>query len=352
MTRTGAMQHFARIEQAGSGTLERSFTPLTPSRTMGGRLIDGTWTTKRDLEQSEDGSFQRQESVFRATVGSASHPLESGRYHLYVSHACPWAHRTLIMRALLGLEDAIGVSVVHPHMTDEGWHFGAANDAYPTPDHLHDKSFLREIYTKADPKFTGRVTVPVLWERERETIVKNESREIIGQLNTQFRPLATRDRELYPEALRSRIDAAIDAIYPAINNGVYRCWFASKESAYRSAFEELFTALAEWNDVLSTQRFTCGDALTLADVCLFTTLFRFDSVYYVHFKCNGQHIYEYEHLWRFVRDVYQTEGVAATCHLDHIKLHYYRSHPQLNPRGFVPVGPSLSFDEPVVWPVA
>jgi putative glutathione S-transferase len=317
---------------------------------MGGRLVEGQWTTKSNWEQSEDGAFQRQESVFRDTVGGDAHPVAPGRYHLYVSHACPWAHRTLITRALLGLDDAISVSVVHPHMTGEGWHFGGADDAYPTPDHLYGKPFLRELYTKADPQFTGRVTVPILWDRERETIVNNESREIIVQLNDAFRPLATRERDLYPSALRPTIDAAIDAIYPVINNGVYRCGFAAKESAYQTAFDELFSALDHWDQVLATQRFTCGDSLTLADICLFTTLFRFDSVYYVHFKCNGRHIYEYAHLWRFVRDVYQTEGVAETCHLDHIKLHYYRSHLQLNPRGFVPVGPTISFDEPVVWP--
>lgn len=315
---------------------------------MGGRLVEGQWKTEKEWEQSDDGSFQRQESFFRDAVGGEAHPVEAGRYHLYVSYACPWAHRTLITRALLGLDDAIGVSVVHPHMGDDGWYFGAEDDGFGVAkDDLYDLPFLRDIYTRADDSFTGRVTVPVLWDRKAETIVNNESREIIVQLDQAFRPLAKGNIELYPEALRPQIDAAIDAVYPVINNGVYKCGFASKESAYREAFEELFGALGYWDEVLGRQRFVCGDTMTLADICLFTTLFRFDSVYYVHFKCNGRHIYEYENLWRFTREVYQTPGVAETCRLDHIKHHYYTSHPQLNPRRFVPVGPTLDFNTPV-----
>jgi putative glutathione S-transferase len=315
---------------------------------MGGRLVQGQWTTKPDWEKTTDGSFKRQESFFRHFVGTEPRfAVAEGRYHLFISHACPWAHRTMIVRALLGLEDAISVSAVHPLMTDEGWHFDPEDPEYPTVDALFGERYLRDVYLRADPEFTGRVTVPVLWDRVEQTIVNNESREIIEMFSTVFEPLWTRPCALYPEDLRTEINAAMDAIYGPINNGVYRCGFAGTQAAYDAALAGLFGALEHWEDVLGRQRFMVGESMTLADVALFTTLVRFDLVYYVHFKTNLRHIYEMPNLWGFVRDVYQMTNVAETCRLDEYKVHYYRSHPQLNPRGFVPGGPQLNLDAPV-----
>lgn len=314
---------------------------------MSGRLEEGVWTTKKTWEHAKDGEFRRQESFFRERVEAGGRfDVEAGRYHLYVSHACPWAHRTLIVRALLGLEDAISVSVVHPLMTAEGWHFGADDPDFPTPDHLHGERFLRDIYVRANPTFTGRVTVPVLWDKKENTIVNNESREIIEMLATVFRPLWTQQRELFPEAKRDEINAHIDRMYPAINNGVYRCGFAGSQEAYDRAFGELFEGLDHFDEVLSGRRFLTGPELSLADVCLFTTLYRFDPVYVVHFKTNLRRIVDYENLWGFVRDLHAQSGVADVCHLDHIKDHYYRSHLQLNPRGIVPQGPEIDYGAP------
>jgi putative glutathione S-transferase len=316
---------------------------------MGGFLRDGEWITKEKWEQSEDGHFKRQVSVFRDWITQgpeARFQPGRGRYHLYVSLACPWAHRTLIVRALKGLEDAISVSVVEPYMGDGGWTFDPDHDDASTPDHLFGFDALRHVYTKADPTFSGRVTVPVLWDRETHTIVNNESSEIIRMLDQTFGELSTRDAVLYPEPLRAEIDAATDAIYEPINNGVYRCGFASKASAYAESFEALFDALDHWDAHLATRRYMVGDQLTLADVCMFTTLVRFDPVYYVHFKTNRQLIAQFPNLSGYVRDIYQTPGVAETVNLFHIKQHYYRSHTQLNPKGFVPLGPALDLDAP------
>jgi putative glutathione S-transferase len=316
---------------------------------MGGFLRDGEWITKEKWEQSEDGHFKRQVSVFRDWITQdpeARFQPGRGRYHLYVSLACPWAHRTLIVRALKGLEDAISVSVVEPYMGDDGWTFDPDHDDASTPDHLFGFDALRHVYTKADPTFSGRVTVPVLWDRETHTIVNNESSEIIRMLDQTFGELSTRDAVLYPEPLRAEIDAATDAIYEPINNGVYRCGFASKASAYAESFEALFDALDHWDAHLATRRYMVGDQLTLADVCMFTTLVRFDPVYYVHFKTNRQLIAQFPNLSGYVRDIYQTPGVAETVDLFHIKQHYYRSHTQLNPKGFVPLGPALDLDAP------
>lgn len=311
---------------------------------MGGRFIDGQWITEKNWEKAADGSFKRQVSVFRNwTAPDGVFPVEAGRYHLYISHACPWAHRTLIVRALLGLEDVISVSAVHPLMTDDGWHFDAEDAEYPCRDHLYGEPFLRNIYLRANSQYTGRVTVPILWDKQTETIVNNESRDIIQMLATDFAALGTRQADLYPEALRAEIDAAMDHIYQPINNGVYRCGFAGNQAAYDQALMELFEALDHWESVLSRQRFMTGEALTLADIALFTTLVRFDAVYYVHFKTNIQRIVDYPGLWRFVRAVHQWPQIAGTCHMDQIKEHYYRSHLQLNPRGIVPGGPVLDF---------
>mgnify|MGYP002619508576 CR=1 FL=1 len=276
--------------------------------------------------------------------GTGDFPLEAGRYHLYVSLACPWAHRTLIARSLLGLEKALSISVSHPLMLDNGWDFRSGRAEVPDP-HLH-VDYLWQLYVAAEPAYTGRVTVPVLWDRERSTIVNNESREILRMLSTEFRPLWTRERDLCPDDLREEIDRVIAEIYDPINDGVYRTGFAISQQAYEEAVAKLFDALDHWESVLANQRYTCGDRLTEADICLFTTLVRFDPVYFTHFKCNVRRIVDYPNLWGFVRDVYQTPGVAETVRLDHIKQHYFGSHETINPTGIVPVGPAIDFDSP------
>ena len=311
-----------------------------------GRLVEGRWTTEW-YSPDERGRFVRGETQFRDRVtadGSSGFAAEAGRYHLYVSLACPWAHRTLIVRKLKKLEGAISVSVVHPVMGDDGWSF--AEGPGTVPDTVNGARFLREVYVKARPDYTGRVTVPILWDRERGTIVNNESREIIRMLDTEFAALGDPSVSLYPEPLRAAIDEAITAIYTPVNNGVYRAGFATTQEAYDEAVTELFQALDRWDGLLSRRRYLCGDALTLADVCLFTTLFRFDPVYSGHFKCNLRRLVEYESLWPYLRDIYQTPGVAETCDLDHVKQHYYRSHPTINPTRIVPKGPLLDHRAP------
>ncbi|RAL21002.1 glutathione-dependent reductase [Lujinxingia litoralis] len=309
-----------------------------------GVMVDGVWRSDTWVRNNE-GHFQRDPTTFRHQVvdePGARFALTPGRYHLYVSHACPWAHRTLIARALLGLEDAIDVSVVHPHMLDDGWTF---DKDFPgaTGDRVSGLAFLRELYLQADSTYSGRVTVPVLWDREEETIVNNESREIIRMFSTVFRPLASQPVDLAPEALRSLIDERIDAIYEPVNNGVYRSGFATSQKAYQEALTELFDALGHWERHLSTHRYLAGDSFSEADICLFTTLLRFDPVYYGHFKCNLRHVYELPNLWNYLLEIYQMPGVAETCHIDHIKEHYYYSHDMINPTRVVPVGPLLDF---------
>ena len=304
---------------------------------MGGKLVDGNWVTKETWESDDSGSFKRQESVFRNQVERA----ETGRYHLYISHACPWAHRTLMTRTLLGLESVFTYSNVHPLMLDDGWQFEPEDTRFPSVDPIYARRYLRDVYLHADPNYTGRVTVPILWDRQSDTIVNNESAEIIRMMAVDFAPLGTTGLELYPAALRPAIDDAMQRFYSPINNGVYRCGFARSEAAYTAAHNELFAALDEWNDVLADRPFLCGDALTLADIALFPTLIRFDPVYYVHFKTSKKHVYEYPHLWSFVRRMYALPGVAQTVHFDQIKTHYFASHRQLNPRGFVPDGPDM-----------
>lgn len=307
-----------------------------------GRLVDGKWTTEWYTPDAE-GRFVRGETAFRKRLtadGSSGFPVEAGRYHLYVSYACPWAHRTLIARALLGLEEAISISVVNPFMGDDGWTFAEGPGVAPDP--IHQARFLWQIYVARAPEYTGRVTVPILLDKPTGTIVNNESREILRMLDA----MRGERQSLAPEALRAEIDRTIDAIYTPVNNGVYRAGFAVSQGAYEEAVLELFAALDRWEEVLSTRRYLCGSALTEADVCLFTTLFRFDPVYHGHFKCNVRRIQDYPNLWGFVRDVYQLPGVAATCRLDHIKEHYYRSHPNINPTRIVPVGPSIDYSTP------
>jgi glutathionyl-hydroquinone reductase len=311
-----------------------------------GVLQAGKWIADRQQEDTQ-GRFVRPSTTFRNQVqanGENGFPAEAGRYHLYVSLACPWAHRTLMMRQLKGLTNAISVSVVDPVMGEHGWEF--SEGAGCIPDAVNQAHYLWELYVKADRHYSGRVTVPILWDKQTQTIVNNESREIIRMFDTEFGAIAQSDRDLYPVELQAAIDQTIDAIYQPINNGVYRAGFATQQAAYEEAVTELFDALNHWEQVLNQQRYLCGNQLTEADICLFTTLFRFDAVYYVHFKCNLQHIYEYPNLWGYLRDLYQTPGVKETCNLDHIKRHYYISHPKVNPSRLVPKGPLLEFETP------
>jgi putative glutathione S-transferase len=309
-----------------------------------GMMIDGKWTNE-EYKQDQEGRFQRNPTTFRNQItadGASGFPAVADRYHLYVSYACPWAHRTLIMRQLKGLTDAISISAVDPLMADNGWEF--SDFPGTIPDTVNHTKYLREIYALADPNYTGRVTVPILWDKQTSKIVNNESREIIRMFDIEFAEIAKNDINLYPQELQTKIDQAIDDIYNPINNGVYRAGFARSQSAYTEAVTELFTALDYWDNVLANQNYLCGDSLTEADICMFTTLFRFDAVYYVHFKCNLRHIWDYPNLWNYLKRIYQYSGVKDTCNLEHIKLHYYQSHPHINPSGIVPDGPLINFD--------
>ena len=314
-----------------------------------GLLVEGTWKNQW-YDTKKDGRFQRSESQFRDWVTSDGKPAEGrergfkaepGRYHLYVSLACPWAHRTLIFRKLKKLEDIISVDVVHHFMGENGWTFLKEDGA--TGDNLYGSEFLHQIYTRADPSYSGRVTVPVLWDKQTETIVSNESSEIIRMLNAAFDEWGDASLDLSPVALRKEIDAINARVYPAINNGVYRAGFATKQSAYEEAFDELFGALDEMEERLSRSRYLVGDRMTEADWRLFTTLVRFDAVYFGHFKCNLRRIEDYPNLSNYLRDLYQTHGVAETVNMLHIKNHYYASHETVNPTRIVPKGPELDF---------
>ena len=301
----------------------------------------------------EDGEFQRAESGFRNWVtpngeaghtGEGGYAAEPGRYHLYVSYACPWAHRALIVRVLKQLEDVISVSVVHPLMPQESWVF----DEYPgaTGDHLYQSKYMYELYQKAAPNFDGLVTVPVLWDKQRETIVNNESSEIIRMLNSAFDEFGDASVDLYPEALRGEIDEINERVYANVNNGVYRTGFASSQKAYERAFETLFDTLDELEARLANQRYLVGDQITEADWRLFTTLLRFDPVYYGHFKTNKKRLVDYPNLWAYTRELYQVPGIRETVNMDHIKTHYHGSHDWINPSRIVPRGPEIDFDEP------
>jgi glutathionyl-hydroquinone reductase len=305
------------------------------------------------MKTNRNGEFVRWESGFRNWVtpdgspgpsGDGGFRAEPGRYHLYVSYACPWAHRTLIVRALKGLEDLISVSVVHPVMPPESWVFGDYPGATPDPVHGYEK--LHQLYAHAAPDFDGVVTVPVLYDKARDTIVNNESSEIIRMLNSAFDAFGRADLDLYPDALRADIDAVNDLVYDNINNGVYRAGFATSQSAYEAAFDALFATLDELEARLATQRYLVGGRITEADWRLFTTLVRFDAVYHGHFKCNLRRIVDYPSLWAYTRELYQMPGVAETVRMDHIKLHYYASHTAINPTGIVPNGPALDFLAP------
>ena len=296
------------------------------------------------------GEFIRSESGFRNWVtkdgnagptGEGGFTAEPGRYHLYVSYACPWAHRTLIFRALKGLEEVISVSVVHPLMPAESWVFGDYPGA--TVDHVNQAEYLCENYLKADPHFNGLVTVPVLWDKQRHTIVNNESSEIIRMLNTAFDEYGYADVDFYPQELRKQIDEINKPIYDYVNNGVYRAGFARTQDAYERAFDHLFDTLDELEERLSKQRYLVGGQITEADWRLFTTLVRFDAVYYNHFKTNKQRLMDYPNLWAYTRELYQVPGVAETVNMEHIKYHYFGSHRSINPTGIVPQGPVIDF---------
>ncbi|MBU2864647.1 glutathione S-transferase family protein [Reinekea forsetii] len=318
-----------------------------------GLLVEGQWHTDWYDTKANNGRFKRKDSSFRHWVtkdgsagptGDAGFKAEKDRYHLYVSLACPWAHRTLIIRSLKGLEDFISVSVVNAYMADEGWTFNAGNEV--VEDFINHKQRLHEIYTLAKPDYTGRVTVPVLWDKKHNTIVSNESSEIIRMFNSAFDDLGAKEGDFYPKALRSNIDAVNEFVYPNINNGVYRAGFATTPEAYEEAVTELFEALDSVENILSKQRYLTGPSITEADWRLFTTLVRFDAVYVGHFKCNIRRIVDYPSIWGYLKELYQVEGVAATVSIPNIKEHYYASHDMINPTRIIPVGPMLDFTEP------
>lgn len=311
-----------------------------------GKLVEGEWTTQW-YTPDDKGRFVREETKFADRVtrdGSSGFPVASGRYHLYVSLACPWAHRTVLTRKLKGLEKAVSLSVVHPHMGENGWEF---RDAPGTiSDTVNGFEWLYQVYTRANPRYTGRVTVPVLWDKERQTIVCNDSRKIMRMLDHEFDEFANSDVNLCPPELQETVDAEIDALYDPVNNGVYRAGFASSQGAYEEAVTALFEALDSYERRLDTQRFLTGSRLTEADICFFTTLFRFDPVYHYHFKCNLRKIADYRNISNYLRDVYQTPGVAEACDIGHAKEHYFTSHPQINPTRIIPVGPTLDLHAP------
>jgi putative glutathione S-transferase len=311
-----------------------------------GMMIAGKWITDPN-DRDRSGEFHEIPTTFRDRVtadGSSGFKAAAGRYHLYVSLGCPWAHRTLIMRELKGLHQAISVSIVDAIMSDKGWMFSEAPGAIP--DTVNHAQYLQEIYLKANPQFTGRITVPVLWDKQTQTIVNNESREIIRMFDVEFAEWATQNLDLYPQPLQQKIDQTIDALYLPINVGVYRAGFATSQAAYEAAVTELFEHLDRWESVLSQQRYLCGDQLTEADICLFVTLYRFDSVYYGHFKCNLRRIVDYPNLWNYLKDLYQRTQFKATCNLDFIKRGYHMSMTEINPNRIVPQGPIINFDEP------
>ncbi|WP_236202214.1 glutathione S-transferase family protein [Pseudomonas pseudonitroreducens] len=317
-----------------------------------GQLIDGRWHDQW-YDTSKDGRFQRENAQRRNWVTADGQPgptgeggfrAEAGRYHLYVSLACPWAHRTLIYRQLKGLESLIDVSVVSWLMLENGWTFDKALGS--TGDKLDGLTFLHQRYTRDDANYTGRVTVPVLWDKHEQRIVSNESAEIIRMLNTAFDGITGNKLDLYPEPLRAQIDELNERIYPAVNNGVYRAGFATTQDAYEEAFKTLFNELDWLEERLGKQRYLVGEYLTEADVRLFTTLIRFDAVYHGHFKCNLRRLADYPNLSGWLRELYQLEGVAGTVDFQHIKNHYYASHRTINPTGVVPLGPQQDFTSP------
>lgn len=319
-----------------------------------GQLVNGKWDKGWYDTESTGGKFERTQTVFRNWItpdgapgpsGEGGFAAGAGRYHLYVSYACPWAHRTLIFRALKRLDGLIGVSAVHPDMLDEGWTF-ATDFPGATGDTLYGLSHLRDIYTRAVPDVSGRVTVPVLWDRQRETIVSNESAEIIRMFNSAFDDLTGNRDDYWPEPLRDEIETVNARIYDGLNNGVYRAGFATTQDAYDPAVRDVFETLDWLDDRLASRRWLLGDRLTEADWRLFTTLVRFDSVYHLHFKCNRARIVDYPALWDYTRALYQHPGVADTVRMDHIVRHYHYSHDTISPNRIIPINPVLDFMAP------
>ncbi len=314
-----------------------------------GLLVDGQWQDKWYETKSQGGRFQRQDSAFRHTI-SDSGPFkpESGRYHLYISNACPWAHRTLIFRQLKELTQHISVSVVQPHMLENGWEFSLADEHDGEfVDHLHGFKFAHQLYTKAKPDYSGRVTVPILWDKHSQTIVNNESSEIIRILNSAFNDMTGNQLDFYPQPLRSTIDGINERVYHDINNGVYKCGFATTQQAYAEAYDQLFNSLDWVESILKRQSYLAGADITEADWRLFTTLVRFDAVYFGHFKTNKKRIVDYPNTWAYVRGLYQQPGIAQTIKIDQIKQHYYFSHTTINPTQVVPKGPEIDFMLPI-----
>ena len=318
-----------------------------------GLLQEGKWVDQWYDTKSSGGRFVRKAPQFRNWItadgspgpsGEGGFQAEAGRYHLYVSHACPWAHRTMIFRCLKGLEDMISVSVVHWYMAENGWTFEEGEGVIA--DSINNSQFMYQVYTSAKPDYSGRVTVPVLWDKQTNTIVSNESPEIIRMFNSAFDGIGATPGDFYPEPLRDEIDALNDRIYDTVNNGVYKSGFATTQEAYAEAVGPLFETLDWLEERLKLQRYLTGPAITEADWRLFTTLVRFDPVYVGHFKCNVRRIADYPNLSGYVRDLYQQPGVAQTVHMDHIKNHYYASHDSINPTRVVPVGPDIDLTAP------
>lgn len=316
-----------------------------------GLLVDGVW--QEDVSRTKDGHFIRPVTRFRNFVtadgspgptGEGGFPAERGRYHLYISLACPWAHRALIFRALKKLDDVISVSITEPLYGKTGWEFGATPGS--TLDTANGKATLAEVYLLADPRYSGRVSVPALWDKKRRTIVNNESAEIIRMFNSAFDAFTDVKTDFYPAALRAEIERINDLVYPNVNNGVYRAGFATSQTAYEEAARGVFATLDQLEEILSRQRYLVRGQITEADWRLFTTLIRFDSVYYSHFKCNLRRIADYPNLWNYLRELYQVLRIAETVSIEQIKRHYYGSQRQVNPTGIVPIGPSLDFNAP------
>lgn len=315
-----------------------------------GLLVEGKWVDQWYDTKSTGGKFVRTVTQFRNWItpdghagptGHGGFKAESGRYHLYISLACPWASRTLIMRKLKGLENHISISIVHPLMLENGWTFSDAPGLIK--DSLFNSDYLYQVYLKADPNYSGRVTVPVLWDKQTNTIVNNESAEIMRMFNTAFNNITGNYDDYYPEHLQSEIDAMNDFVYPNINNGVYKAGFSTNQAVYEKEVTKLFAALDKLEEQLANQQFLVGNQLTEADIRLFTTLVRFDAVYFGHFKCNIKALVDYPNLWDYTKRLYNHAGIAKTVDFDHIKQHYYGSHKTINPTGIVPVGPDLDW---------
>lgn len=313
-----------------------------------GQLVDGIWKVDEIRPNKVDGTYKRENSVFRDWISEeegAEFLPESGRYHLYISHACPWAHRTLIFRVLKNLEDHISVDVVHPEMLENGWAFNT-KFSDTTGDSLYGKEFLSEIYTQAKSDITCRVTVPILLDKKSKKIVSNESADIIRIFNSSFDKITGNTEDFWPKNLQKEIEPINKRIYETLNNGVYRAGFATSQSSYDEAVAKLFDTMEWLEEILSNNRFLLGDRVTEADWRLFPTLARFDSVYHFHFKCNRKRLIDYKNLWAYTRDLYQTFGISKTVHLNHAIRHYYYSHASINPHQIIPINPIIDFNEP------